>query len=129
MAKYPNKVPFEPINNSYRKVYASIPEELTRENFGFVKHKPEDIVKELKLSRSPMPSDYVPRKELGMYMNANDIPGTSPKSCKVTKGVKRVDFFPTEPATNDYYNKEAQGGNTSMKGHFENSKYAPFSQR
>lgn len=129
LAKYPNKAPFEPINNSYKKVYASIPEEITREHFGFVTHRPEEIMKEMKLSRSPIPSNYVPRKELGMYMNANDIPGTSPRSNKVIKGVKRAEFFPQEPVTNEYYNKEARGGNTSMKGHFENSKYAPFNQR
>ena len=80
MAKYPDKIPFEPINNSYKKVYASIPEEITRENFGFVKHKPEDILKEMKLSRSPLPSDYIPRKDHKMYMDAGDIEGTSPRS-------------------------------------------------
>ena len=40
-----------------------------------------------------------------------------------------MNFFPHEPRTNEYYNKESNGGNTSFKGHFESPKYAPFSQR
>jgi hypothetical protein len=33
-----NKVMFLPLNNSYKKVFANIPEEITHENFGVLKN-------------------------------------------------------------------------------------------
>ena len=48
---------------------------------------------------------------------------------KITKGLKRRDFFPTEPVANEFYNREAAGGNVSLKGHFGQNRFSPYSER
>ena len=74
---------------------------------------------------------HIPKKPMQRHiqLNIKDIPGASPKSLKNFKGVKRNDFFPNEPVTNRYYEREAHGGNTSMKGHFAVNDYSPWSSR
>ena len=73
-------------------------------------------------------ASYVPNKP-NLALNVADIPGTSPRDLKHIGGLKRYDFFPNEPVTNNYYNREANGGNCSTKGHFGYNKHSPWSER
>ena len=67
-----------------------------------------------------MKKAYKPKKDTRKYigLDTKDIPGASPKDLKKIGGLKRLNFFPHEQTTNNYYNKEAHGGNVSAKGYF-----------
>ena len=63
---------------------------------------------------------YKPNKDTKKYigLDTKDISGASPKDLSKIGGVKRLNFFPHEQATNQYYNKEAHGGVVNPKGYF-----------
>ena len=121
------------MNDSYRKILPGQPQEMSKQNFGTspdeiikVHHRPKDSP--LTVFDKPKSSlGHVPKKSMERHiqLSIKDIPGASPKSLKNFKGVKRTDFFPNEPVTNLYYEREAHGGNTSMKGHFAVNDYSP----
>ena len=125
-----------PVNNSYRKVFPSVAEEITNEHFGVNPQEPEQRVSRdrnaplmaIQTAKSVL-SNYVPRKDHNRHigLDASDIDGSSPKTVKLVGGLKRANFFPHEPVTNEYYNRESHGGNTSMKGHFSVNDYSPYS--